>query len=122
MIVIEIPPLREREGDLPLLIRYSLDRLKANRATRFESVSREALGLMQRYRWPGNVRELENVIERIVTLNDDVVIKPEHLPQELTGPSPGDPHRKRPFASKSGGFGIRGKGHDPSGPDRIPLQ
>ena len=85
VIVIEMPPLREREGDFSLLIRYFLDRLKANRPTRFESVSREALGLMQRYRWPGNVRELENVIERIVTLNDDVVIKPEHLPQELTG-------------------------------------
>ena len=93
VIVIEMPPLRDREGDLPLLVKYFLDRLKANRATRFEGVSPEALRVMQRYRWPGNVRELENVIERIVTLNDDVIIKPEHLPEELTGApalSPGE--------------------------------
>ena len=87
VIVIEMPPLREREGDFPLLIKYFLDRLKANRPTRFEGISPEALQVMQRYRWPGNVRELENVIERIVTLNDDVIIKPEHLPEELTGAS-----------------------------------
>jgi transcriptional regulator with PAS, ATPase and Fis domain len=85
VIVIEMPPLRDREGDLLLLIRYFLDRLKANRPTRFEGVSKEALAILQRYRWPGNVRELENVVERIVTLNDDVIIKPEHLPEELTG-------------------------------------
>jgi len=40
---------------------------------------------MTAYRWPGNVRELENVIERIITLNDDVLIRPEHLPEELQG-------------------------------------
>jgi transcriptional regulator with PAS, ATPase and Fis domain len=85
VIVIELPSLREREGDLPLLVHYFLDRLKGKRATRFGAVSQEAMDLMRRYRWPGNVRELENVVERIVTLNDDVVIKPEHLPEEMTG-------------------------------------
>ncbi len=88
VIVIEMPPLREREGDLPLLAKYFLENLKASRPTRFEGISSEALALMQRYRWPGNVRELENVMERIVTLNDDVIINPEHLPEEVTGASP----------------------------------
>ena len=85
VIVIEMPPLRDREGDLPLLVKYFLDRLKAKRPTRFEGISEEALAIMRQHRWPGNVRELENVIERIVTLNDDVLIKPAYLPDELTG-------------------------------------
>ncbi len=85
VIVIEMPPLRDREGDLPLLVKYFLDRLKAKRPTRFEGISEEALAIMRQHRWPGNVRELENVIERIVTLNDDVLIKPAYLPEELTG-------------------------------------
>jgi transcriptional regulator with PAS, ATPase and Fis domain len=88
VIVVDMPALREREGDLPLLIKYFLDRLKAKRPTRFEGVSEEALGIMRRYRWPGNVRELENITERIVTLNDDIFIKPEHLPDEVTGLKP----------------------------------
>jgi transcriptional regulator with PAS, ATPase and Fis domain len=83
--VIEMPPLRVREGDLPILVKYLLTKLKAKRQTQFESISQEALQIMRQYRWPGNVRELENVIERIVTLNDDVVIQPEHLPAEFLG-------------------------------------
>jgi two-component system, NtrC family, response regulator HydG len=85
VIVIEMPPLRDREGDLGILTKYFLERLKAKRTTRFEGVTKEALEIMGRYRWPGNVRELENVMERIITLNDDVLIRPEHLPGELTG-------------------------------------
>src|SRR5581483_6594171 len=77
VIVVEMPPLREREGDIPLLVKYFLDRLKAKRPTRFEGITEGALVLMRSYAWPGNVRELENVIERVVTLNDDVLIKPE---------------------------------------------
>ncbi len=84
VIVIDMPPLREREGDLILLIRYFLERMRVKKPNRFEGVSAKALEIMQRHRWPGNVRELENVIERIVTLNDDVLIQPEHLPSEIT--------------------------------------
>ncbi|HVZ79279.1 MAG TPA: sigma 54-interacting transcriptional regulator [bacterium] len=82
VIVLEMPPLRDRGEDLAILARYFLDRLKKERPTRFETFSSEALQAMARYRWPGNVRELENVIERIVTLHDDVVIEPRHLPAE----------------------------------------
>jgi transcriptional regulator with PAS, ATPase and Fis domain len=84
VIVLEMPPLRDREGDLEILGRYFLERLKRKRPTRFETFSPAALQAMTRYRWPGNVRELENVIERIVTLHDDVVIEPRHLPSEWT--------------------------------------
>src|SRR5581483_7416343 len=70
--------------DLALLARFFLERLKKKRPTRFEGLTPEALEVMRHYRWPGNVRELENVMERIVTLNDDVRIRPEHLPPEWT--------------------------------------
>jgi two-component system NtrC family response regulator len=85
VIVIEMPPLRERKGDLPLLVRYFLTRMKAKKTTNFEGISGKALDIMSAYAWPGNVRELENVVERIVTLNDGVLIEPEHLPAEMTG-------------------------------------
>ncbi len=85
VIAVEMPPLREREGDLAVLVKYFLERLKARRPTRFQGVTAEALRLFQQYPWPGNVRELENIMERIVTLNDDILIKPEHLPPELAG-------------------------------------
>ncbi len=87
VIVVEMPPLRVREGDLPILVKHILAKLKAKRQTQFEGISEKALQLMRQYRWPGNVRELENVIERIVTLNDDVLIMPEHLPAEMLGSS-----------------------------------
>ena len=85
VIAIEMPPLRDREGDMAVLVKYFLDRMKAKKTTRFEGITPEALQWMRQYRWPGNVRELENVIERVVTLNDDVVIKPAYLPGEILG-------------------------------------
>ena len=57
VIVVEIPPLREREGDLVLLLKHFLESLKTKRSTRFEGVSPEAIKIMQKYHWPGNVRE-----------------------------------------------------------------
>ena len=90
VIAIEMPPLRTREGDMAVLVKYFLDRMKAKKTTRFEGISPEALQWMKQYRWPGNVRELENVIERIVTLNDDVVIKHSHLPGEVLGQKSGE--------------------------------
>jgi DNA-binding NtrC family response regulator len=77
---LELPPLREREGDIPLLIRYFLQlhaRRKAKRALRVES---SAMGALERYSWPGNVREMENLMERLVVLSDDGVIRIGDLP------------------------------------------
>jgi len=85
VIVVEMPPLREREGDLGILIKYFLEKLRLKRTTRFTGIDPEALKLMRLYPWPGNVRELENVMERIVTLNDDLTVHPGHLPDEVAG-------------------------------------
>jgi two-component system response regulator HydG len=88
VIAVQMPPLREREGDLTLLTRHFLEKQRQKRHHRFEGISQPALEILKRHRWPGNVRELENLVERVVTLNDDVMIRPEHLPAEMTGGAP----------------------------------
>lgn len=77
---IELPPLRERSEDIPLLVERILDELGANNIT----VSQEAISLLTQYEFPGNVRELRNLVERAVLLADDDVILPQHLPGHLT--------------------------------------
>jgi PAS domain S-box-containing protein len=65
---IEMPPLRDRTGDIPLLVEYFVDRYARKAGKRIRSVSKRALDLLQAYPWPGNIRELQNVIERSVIL------------------------------------------------------
>jgi DNA-binding NtrC family response regulator len=67
---ITLPPLRERAGDIPLLVMYYVDRYNREFRKRVRSVSPEAMALLERYRWPGNVRELRNAIERAMLLMD----------------------------------------------------
>ncbi len=88
VMLIELPPLRERVGDIDLLAEHFLGRYVASMHKRVERISQEAMSLMRTYRWPGNVRELENVIERAVVLVDGPEITPEYLPRELTGGAP----------------------------------
>ena len=66
---VKVPPLREREGDLPLLVSYLVGRLAARIGRRIARVSNETMERLAQYDWPGNVRELENVIERAVILS-----------------------------------------------------
>ena len=67
---IEMPPLRERREDIPILVEYFLDRFARNTGKRFRAVSKRSLDLLQSYPWPGNIRELQNVIERSVIVCD----------------------------------------------------
>jgi transcriptional regulator with PAS, ATPase and Fis domain len=83
VILVEVPPLRDRLGDLPELVRHFLQKMNEKRPTRFEGITPEALKVLGTHRWPGNVRELENMIERVVTLYDDTMIRPEHLPEDM---------------------------------------
>jgi DNA-binding NtrC family response regulator len=80
---IELPALRERIDDLPLLIESLLSRLAPERTYR---VAPAALACLQSYAFPGNIRELRNILERAILLADDDVILPEHLPAEVTEP------------------------------------
>jgi len=76
---IDIPPIRERKGDLYLLINHILKDLCDNYGLEPKQFSGEALQKMISYNWPGNVRELENAIERAITLCDTDIIYSEHL-------------------------------------------
>ena len=67
---IRVPPLRERGGDIPLLVEYLIDRYGKKAGKKFRAISKKTLELFETYDWPGNVRELQNVIERAVVLCD----------------------------------------------------
>ncbi len=67
---IELPSLRERVDDIPLLVEYLIDRYAKKAGKKFKDITRKTLELFQAYDWPGNIRELQNVIERAVILCD----------------------------------------------------
>jgi PAS domain S-box-containing protein len=81
---IEIPPLRERTEDIPLLVEYFVDRYARKAGKKIESISKKTLKLLQFYPWPGNIRELQNVIERSVILCETEIfsIDENWLPQQ----------------------------------------
>jgi DNA-binding NtrC family response regulator len=83
VIVLNIPPLRERKGDLPLLAEYFLQKYIEKNRKPVRELTPKAVALLQAYDWPGNVRELENVIERAVILSKDDVITPALLPVHI---------------------------------------
>jgi len=85
VIPIEVPPLRQRPDDIPLLVHHFLDVMHQERGTRVDSISDEAMALLCRYDWPGNVRELENLIERLSVLRGEGEIRVEDLPANLRG-------------------------------------
>lgn len=82
VIPIELPPLRERKEDIPELIDIFIKKYDVHK--KIKGVTPEALKLLRSYYWPGNIRELENVIERIVILNNDSYIKADNLPVEIS--------------------------------------
>ncbi|MDD5426343.1 MAG: sigma-54 dependent transcriptional regulator [candidate division Zixibacteria bacterium] len=78
-----IPPLRERQDDIPALADYFIDKYCMEMKKPVKSLTREAVELLEKYHWPGNVRELENTIERAVILAEGKKISPEHLAVRL---------------------------------------
>ncbi|HZQ97613.1 MAG TPA: sigma-54 dependent transcriptional regulator [Chloroflexota bacterium] len=79
VIAIHMPPLRQREGDIPLLVEHFLDKYRFTPQHPPAKISEEALEMLEAHDWPGNVRELENTIERAVILARGGVITREHL-------------------------------------------
>lgn len=84
---ITIPPLRERVDDIRPLSDYFINKYCMEMKKPAKSMSREALGLMEKYHWPGNVRELENTVERSIILAEGKKITPEHLAIRLPSTS-----------------------------------
>jgi transcriptional regulator with GAF, ATPase, and Fis domain len=83
VIPIKIPPLRERKQDIPLLVKYFLQKYSLETGRRGMTISDSALDKLKTYSWPGNIRELQNVIERAVILSPGREITEDQLPPEI---------------------------------------
>jgi two-component system response regulator PilR (NtrC family) len=79
VIHVNMPPLRERDGDLPILAQYFLEKYSAEIGKNVKKISAYAMDLLKQYQFPGNVRELENIIERSVALETSNIVLPESL-------------------------------------------
>jgi len=84
VISINIPPLRKRRQDIPLLVNHFINLYAKENHKKIEGITQDALALMTGYDWPGNIRELENIIERAIILDIDNVIKMDDLPEIIT--------------------------------------
>jgi DNA-binding NtrC family response regulator len=80
VFAVELPPLRQRKDDLPLLIQAFLAEFNTRNNKSVSAVDAAAMRVLEQYNWPGNVRELRNVIERAVILSTGDFIEPKHLP------------------------------------------
>jgi len=83
VVPIFVPPLREREGDVALLVDHFLRVYCAAAKKPVKTLKPDVLEILEDYGWPGNVRELENIVQRLVVMNDSSTITAEHLPQNL---------------------------------------
>jgi len=85
VIPIQVPPLRERRDDIPLLARHFLERFRTTMGKPIEGISPEGMTRLESYDWPGNVRELENTMERAVALETGREISLRVLPDRIAG-------------------------------------
>jgi sigma-54 dependent transcriptional regulator, acetoin dehydrogenase operon transcriptional activator AcoR len=109
VVPVQVPPLRERKSDIPLLAKHFLDEA-AKRGQKTAGLAKEALAVMMRYSWPGNVRELQNAIHFALVTSRGKMISPADLPQELRqeqrqrGPNPKlNPHAVQTALARTGG-------------------
>src|SRR5690349_24432806 len=100
VIPLQLPALRERREDIPLLAPHFLERFRKTMEKPIEGISPEAMRKLESYDWPGNVRELENTMERAVALESGTEISVRVLPDRIAG------YANTPVAS--GGNGIVG--------------
>jgi DNA-binding NtrC family response regulator len=80
VVSIQLPPLRERKDDVPLLAAHFINKYNVEFNKKFDRVDRKAMDFMMDYHWPGNVRELENVIERALVIDQGPQVQVKHLP------------------------------------------
>ncbi|MEA4846125.1 MAG: helix-turn-helix domain-containing protein, partial [Clostridiaceae bacterium] len=83
VIELDIPPLRERKDDLPLLINYFLKLYSKKLSKKIRGIDKEAIDILMEYPWPGNIRELMNVLEQIVVINAGGYIGKKQLPSSI---------------------------------------
>jgi two-component system, NtrC family, response regulator PilR len=93
VIPIQLPPLRDRREDIPLIAEHFLAKYRQGMGKSIETISGEAMAGLASYQWPGNIRELENIIERAVALEKTPTILVDSLPRHLRGLGPAAPER-----------------------------
>ena len=82
--ILTLPPLRDRQEDIPIYVSHFLKILNKNFDRPIRTISKDALGILSQYHWPGNVRELSNILEQsFYNMGSDEIIHPDHLPNEL---------------------------------------
>ncbi len=90
---LKIPPLRERQQDIPELVGFFVGHFNSSMGKNVQDVTQQAMQVLMSYAWPGNIRELRNVLERAMLFCDEAAIGIEHLPAELT--TPPNPSKKK---------------------------
>jgi DNA-binding NtrC family response regulator len=104
-MTLNIPPLRERRDDIPMLTQYYLQKYAEELQNHVKGITQEALSVICGYNWPGNVRELQNVIERAVLITDQEKIGVSDLPEGIGGAEVDDDHGRggpeEPFISEA---------------------
>ncbi|PKN25527.1 MAG: DNA-binding response regulator [Deltaproteobacteria bacterium HGW-Deltaproteobacteria-21] len=83
VIPIEIPPLRDRRTDIPLLVHHFLENTSRNKKKKIKGISKDVMRAFMGYDWPGNVRELENIIERMVILTEGTSLTMDDVPEKI---------------------------------------
>ena len=126
VVPIYLPPLRDRQGDIPLLAASFLDRFCKKNHVAVKGFGPEAMCLIESYTWPGNVRELRNIVERLAILCDQDRIEPHHLPGEIRqahratdGEHVASPHVGRVQATQTNGSRCRGTSTGAAVPHRV---
>ncbi|WP_066506311.1 sigma-54 interaction domain-containing protein [Abyssisolibacter fermentans] len=87
VINLNIPPLRERKDDIPMLVNYFINKTNVEYNKKTKGVSKEVMEIFMQHKWPGNVRELEHIIEAAISINDIEEIGIEHLPKKFNSSS-----------------------------------
>lgn len=106
VVLIEMPPLRDRQKDIPDLVNYFLGRYVARTGKAITQVSDEAMELLLTYPWPGNIRELENAVSRAATMTSSNVLYPEDFPSEILHTEEKLPVEPHYFATKTVGESL----------------
>jgi len=103
VVTIELPPLREREGDIPLLVSRMLAELARTHGRRIREIDDAAIDALEHYPWPGNVRELRNTLESVVVLSRGEVLRLDDLPAHILRGETPEEMREREGRAAAGG-------------------
>jgi transcriptional regulator with PAS, ATPase and Fis domain len=83
VVPVNLPSLRERKEDIPLLVKHFIKKYSGFSPIEFTEITKNTMRCLQNYAWPGNIRELENIIQRIISLAEEPVINLKYLPDEI---------------------------------------